>query len=124
MAQFRFRKPYPAVTVAGTTPIDFIFSGALDFDSIGLQLVTTGSASGAWTVSASNNFRQNGADQIAATGTWDDCTSLLNAAPTAVATASDQYRQLQQFGAAGLKVTFTPAAGAGTALIHLSAKAT
>lgn len=118
-----FRKPYDPVTVSGTTPIHFYFSGALDFTLIGLQLITNGAGTGAWTVYASNNYRQNGYDQLAATGTWDDCTSLLNSAPAAVAAASDQYRQITDFAAAGLRVTYTPATGAGTVQINLSAKA-
>lgn len=121
--KINFRKPYDAVAVSGTTPIRFIFSGALDFDNIGLQLITNGAGTGAWTVEASNNFRQNGYDAVAATGTWCDCTGLLNAAPTAVAAASDQYRQISGFAAAALRVTYTPATGAGTVQINLSAKA-
>jgi hypothetical protein len=116
------KKSYDPVTVSGVTPIRFVFSGAKDFTLIGAQMVTTSTAAGTWTVEASNNLVYTGMDQVASTGTWVDATGLLNAAPTAVTTASDQYRQVANFAGYNIRFTFTPSAGAGAVSLFLTAK--
>lgn len=111
-----------AVTNSGTTPISGIFEGADKFNEFGMQLITTGTIAGTWTIGGSNNHSTGGLNELAATGTFPDISSLLNAAFSAVTTGgSDQYRQMT-FDGRAFKLTFTPTSGSGTVTAIIFAK--
>ena len=93
-----------------------------DLDGCGLQLITTGTVTGAWTVEQSMDYSSGDRDIRANAGTWNDITALLNATPTAVAAASNQYRQLgggggttavTNFFGGAIRIKFTGSANTG-----------
>lgn len=115
-------KVIPSTTVSGTTPIVSAVVDIRDLDSIGFQLITTGSVAGAWTFAASNNFQPEGIasyGQIPTMGDWSDVTALF--APAAVTTASNQSKQAN-LRARSIRATFTPTSGAGTVRANTNAK--
>lgn len=121
--------------ISGTTPIVSNVIDMRDFDSVGLQLITTSTVAGTWLIEMSNDFvatmNGNAYGQVsngAATGTWTDCTALFlkAAAGTAIAnpagTATSQYAQPRDFiRCRALRVTFTPSGGAGNVSLFGSA---
>lgn len=105
---------FDAKAISDTNPHDSDVIELFEFDGCGLQLITTGNLQGAWTVLQSMDYSSGDRDILPNAGTWDDITSLLNAAPTAVTTASNQYRQLTGFFGGAVKVRFTATSGNGT----------
>lgn len=115
--------------ISGTTPIVGKVVDMQDFDSVGLQLISTGTVAGSWKIEISNNYvpqqNSNSYGQVSATadtaeGTFTDVTALflIAAAGTAIAaaagSATSQYAQPRDFiRCRCLRVTFTPTSGAG-----------
>lgn len=115
--------------ISGTTPI---VSGPIDVrdkDAVSLQLISTGTVAGAWTVAASLDFvpgvtsgavggSSSGAyGSPAFAGTWSDVSALF-ARPSAIAAVvsggGSQYRQaIDHLDARHIQITFTPTSGAG-----------
>lgn len=115
-------KVIPSTTVSGTTPIVSAVVDIRDLDSIGFQLITTGTAAGDWTFEASNNFQPEGIasyGQVPTSGDWSDVTALFS--PAAVTTASNQFKEAN-IRARSIRATFTPSAGAGTVRANVNAK--
>ncbi len=94
------------------------------FSGVVTLSVTSAAGAGAWKLYASNNHygASTGNNTRAVTGSFVDVTSLFNATPTAVTTASDQYRQVNQFAGRNLKIEFTPTSGAALVSVYLTAK--
>lgn len=126
-------KPINAYTVVGTTPI-VAYLNLDHFDAFSLGLSTVGAALvGAWKVEVSNDA------QIAQTsnlnvetdaGHWTDITALFSStvgaryypAIAAVTTTSSQHVEGGPCAHGLMKITFTPASGAGTVTLAVRAK--
>ena len=125
----------PTQAISGTTPVVSAVLGMWDFDSVGLQLITSGTITGTWLIEASNDFtpQTNGsgygqASSDTPAGTWSDVTALFlkAAAGTAIAnpagSATNQYCQPRDFiRCRALRVTLTPASGSGNVTVLCNA---
>jgi len=125
--------------ISGTTPVVSNVIDMRDFDSVGLQLISTGTVAGTWLIEMSNDYvpRQNtnSYGQVSSTldtaqGTFTDCTALFlkAAAGTAIAnpagSATSQYAQPRDFiRCRALRITFTPSSGAGNVAVYGNAGA-
>lgn len=94
-------------------------------DNIGIQVDVTGStADGTFTVQVSNTYKLNPDGSVRDAGTWVDLTTP---APIEIVDAEPQpiFIDVNQSGAAAIRLVFEPAegAGAGTATARLTAKA-
>lgn len=125
----------PTQAISGTTPIVSVpIIDMRDMDSIGVQLITTGTITGTWLIEASNDYmgasNGNAYGQVnngTATGTFTPVTAHFSVAVagTAIAnpsgSATNQYAQTPNgMRCRALRITFTPASGAGnvTALVN------
>src|SRR3982750_2774878 len=78
--------------IVGTTPIPSKVVGMNDKDSVGMQLISTGTVAGNWKVEVSNDFvpSTNGSvyGAVTATGNWTDITSEFS--PTIAAATTGE----------------------------------
>jgi len=112
----------PATAISGTTPIVSAIIPMAAHDSVGLQLITTGTVAGAWKVEVSSNYvgTTNGSQYgaITASGDW---TTIPNsefspAITDPAGSATSQYVQAD-LTCRNARITFTPASGAGNAQV-------
>lgn len=122
----------PTQAISGTTPV---VSNSIDmrpFHDVGLQLITSGTITGTWLIEASNDFvpATNGnvygavSGGTTPVGTWTDVTAFFTkaAAGTAIANpagaATNQYcKPFHGIRCRALRVTLTPASGAGNVTV-------
>ena len=116
--------------ISGTTPIVGDIKDLSNLDGCCFQLITTGTVAGAWKVEVSNDYVTanirpvtNNGPQAAATAHWTDITSQFSPAITNPAgSATSQFVQMYPFVGRSVRVTFTPASGAGNAYATYFAK--
>ncbi len=119
-----------AVAVSGTTPIGPLYTPCINYDEVSYQLVTTGTVAGTWLIEASNDYvpalGQPG--QLANAGHWIDVTARFKDpggfAPTnpTGSPTSEMVDATVRYN--WLRITFTPASGAGNVTVARCAKGT
>lgn len=107
----------PTQAISGVTPITSAIITTDVIDLLSLQLVTTGTVAGTWTIQASNDYiatpagEAYGSQPTQATGTFSSYTGFTFAAPAGSPTS--QFVEKSGFGPRAFKLTFTPSSGAG-----------
>lgn len=118
-------RPQPGgQAIVGTTPIVSTLQGP--FNALtSLDLFSTGTVAGAWKIEVSNSYA-NDLDGLVLAGRWTDVTAAFRTPDATTGTViaavvtggTHQYVQFMGYNCAGLaakslRVTFTPASGAG-----------
>lgn len=119
-----------AVAVSGTTPIGPFYTPCINYDELSYQLVTTGTVTATILIEGSNDYvPQLGAPgQVPSTGDWSDITAKFKG-PSGSAPVDPAGSPTSQIVAANLlptwvRITVTPASGAGNVTIARGAKGT
>lgn len=99
-----------------SNPIHVMYS-----DNIGIQFVWTGTPTGTFGVSVSNTAAL-GADGNITGGTYTPLVLTTPTPPVTAGSAGDGFIDLNQLGAAFIKVTYTRTGGTGTCTATLTAK--
>lgn len=90
-------------------------------DNIGLEFVWTGTPTGTFGVSVSNSASLSTTGGISG-GTWTPLTLTTPDVPQAVGAAGNGFIDLNQLGAAFLKVTYTAGSGTGSLTVTMTGK--
>jgi|SRR6187431_207697 len=110
--------------ISGTTAMVSNPISIENLDIVGLQLVSTSTVAGAWTVQVSNDYAPSigSLNQTESAGTWSQAAALFS--PTIAAVISGGGSQYVQatLAASWFRVTFTPTSGAGNVAAYYSAK--
>jgi hypothetical protein len=115
--------------ISGTTPIKSKWYGVGELTKVGLQLSTTGTVTGAWSIQGSNLLGADGFDdQEAALGADITGTFRLTGNGLVSATAdgggitspSSEYAQVDDLLVGYIRVVFTPTGGEGSVVAALA----
>lgn len=90
-------------------------------DNIGVQFVWTGTPTGAFGIDVSNNATLNPNGTVSG-GTWTPLVLTSPNAPLATGAAGDGFIDLNQTGAAFIRVTYISTSGTGTCTATLTGK--
>lgn len=107
---------YNAVSI--TNSVDSTAVHVLYSDNIGIQLVWTGTPTGQFGISGSNNATLSVTGAVTG-GTW---TAISGTYPAPAGSASNGLISVTNFPYAFIKVTYTAASGTGTVTAKLVAK--
>jgi len=105
----------PTQAIVGATPIVSPVITTDVIDLLSLQLITTGTVAGTWTMQASNDYISTPMGELGdpsqSTGHFSSYTGFTFAAPTGSPTSA--ILEKSGFGPRAFTLTFTPSSGAG-----------
>ena len=123
-SHFRLRKytVFNAVAATGTNTYTSPVVEIENLDNVYLQLESSGTMSGTYTVQVSNDYNQDAEGNVLNTGQW--VTLTLSPVPTVVSGSPSPIGiDMNQLGAPFLRVQYTNTSGTGTINGYVSGKA-